>query len=368
MGLHWGAPVLRSLIGDEKWAAIQTVQVDSNTPTKQTDGLKFLNAATGDLINEPMIDNFYRLKRSALRAFLADRLDLRFGKKLVTISFPTPSTATAHFADGSSATGSMVIGADGPRSRVRELLLPARDRSTPSRLPFATSFVQSTYPREQALFLRSFHPLYLAGVHPHSRFAFFGIHDAADASRPDTWVFFFYISYPVPVADQDVQAAWEPARRLAHARGLARDMCEPWRSAYAWLPADDHPTWYSPFSQWDPSAEGHVWDNMGGRVTLAGDAAHVMTFQRGQGLNHSITDAKQLLDAIVKSRVQGGGGGGGGGDGGAVSADRAVTEYDEAMRARTGEEVRLCTMNTAMIHDFEKFLQSPVAKKGLKKE
>lgn len=62
---------------------------------------------------------------------------------------------------------------------------------------------------------------------------------------------------------------------------------------------DGRNTWYGKLNHWDPGAEGHQWDNRGGRVTLVGDAAHSMTFQRGQDLNHAITGAVALRDRNV---------------------------------------------------------------------
>ena len=91
-----------------------------------------------------------------------------------------------------------------------------------------------------------------------------------------------------------------------------------------------------------------------GLVTLVGDAAHPMTYQRGQGLNHSLTDAGQVRDALVKIR-----------DG----ADRkqTITEYENTMIERGGDEVRECTKNTALLHDWEKVKHSPFYTKGLTK-
>lgn len=53
--------------------------------------------------------------RARLRAWLATDLDIRFGKKAVRIC-EIDEAVTVHFSDGSSATGDMLVGADGSGS------------------------------------------------------------------------------------------------------------------------------------------------------------------------------------------------------------------------------------------------------------
>ena len=87
---------------------------------------------------------------------------------------------------------------------------------------------------------------------------------------------------------------------------------------------------------------------------MAGDAAHTMTYQRGQGLNHSITDAAKLADAIKQFA-----------SGKTTQAD-AISSYEKEMIDRTGGEVRVSTVNTGMLHNWEKVQQSPVMRSGMK--
>jgi len=59
------------------------------------------------------------------------------------------------------------------------------------------------------------------------------------------------------------------AAGLSELKKLAEDLAEPWRSSILWIPDS---TEISPnsVSYWITSA----WDNQGGTITLAGDAAH----------------------------------------------------------------------------------------------
>jgi 2-polyprenyl-6-methoxyphenol hydroxylase-like FAD-dependent oxidoreductase len=351
MGLHWGAPVLKSLMPDGWWDKIQSIQVDPHVPTKELDTLKWLKGDTGETMAAFTFGPFYRLRRSKLRDLLAQGLDIQYEKRLINITYSDDgSSVTAHFDDGTNATGSILVGADGARSSTRNLLL-GPDLSTITHLPYAATFIQRKFTTSQALYLRSFHPLFLASAHPTNTFAFFGMHDAA-SSDPSSWTFFFYISWRSSLSEQDLTRNWTDAQRLAQQKAFAKHFCDPWKSAFEWTP-DDAPVWYMGLTAWDPSLPGHRWDNRGGRVTLVGDACHPMTYQRGQGLNHSITDAGKLRDALV-SIANG-------------SAGEAISAYETEMIERGGTEVRDGIANTTLLHDWEKVKESPLFRKGMGK-
>jgi 2-polyprenyl-6-methoxyphenol hydroxylase-like FAD-dependent oxidoreductase len=70
---------------------------------------------------------------------------------------------------------------------------------------------------------------------------------------------------------------------------VGSDFAEPRRSAVAWAPEDHHVP-RDRLAIWSPVLRDHH----DGRVTLAGDAAHAMTYHRGQGLN-CFNDAANLV-------------------------------------------------------------------------
>ncbi|PSN63012.1 FAD/NAD(P)-binding domain-containing protein [Corynespora cassiicola Philippines] len=353
MGLHWGAPVLRSLVPEGMWSRIQTVQVDPHEPTKDLDTLSFLQGDTGEAIAAFTFGPFYRLKRSKLRELLSEGLDVQYDKRLSDVRYADDRTSvTAYFSDGTSATGRLLVGADGARSTTRKLLL-GPELGAIHRIPYAATFVQRRFSAEQALYLRKFHPLFLASAHPEDRFAFFGMQDAADPDDPSSWTFFFYISWQSSLEEQDATVGWSNAQRLAQQKEFAKKFCDPWRSAYEWTP-DDSPVWYMGLTDWDPGREGCRWDNHGGLVTMVGDAVHPMTYQRGQGLNHSITDAGKLRDALVALEKGG-------------EQAELISTFEAEMIERGGSEVRDGTANTTLLHDWGKVKQSPFFTKGLRK-
>ncbi|KAH7310064.1 hypothetical protein BKA65DRAFT_169434 [Rhexocercosporidium sp. MPI-PUGE-AT-0058] len=352
MGLHWAVPTLQSLIPESASAQLQSVQVDPNTPTKLIDNLTFLNGATGNIMSAPEIPNFHRLRRSKLRNLLSKDLDVRWNKRLKDMFFEhNGDSVTAVFEDGEHITGRLVIGADGARSTVRSILL-GPEIAASTRLPYSATFVQAKFKSEQALFLRSFHPLYIAAPHPNGYFAFFGLQDAPEMDKPEDWTFFFYISWKSSIEQQDEERkSFGNKERLAQVKEKSKAYCEPWKSAFEWVP-EDQAAWYFDLTVWDPSLAEHHWENKNGRVTLTGDAAHPMTYQRGQGLNHSITDAGRLVGSLTSA---------------ALSQASAIEKYEAEMKARAGEEVRLSVMNTTMLHNWTKVLESPVMRSGLSK-
>jgi 2-polyprenyl-6-methoxyphenol hydroxylase-like FAD-dependent oxidoreductase len=98
------------------------------------------------------------------------------------------------------------------------------------------------------------------------------------------------------------------------------------------------------------------FDNKGGRATLAGDAAHLMILQRGQGLNYAICDVANLVSALNKAQK------------GELSLNDAVSEYDTEMIKRGGDEVQKALVNTKMVHDWNSLLQSPLMSKSVARE
>ncbi|RAL06544.1 FAD-dependent oxidoreductase [Aspergillus homomorphus CBS 101889] len=274
-GLHWGAEPLRKLVPAHVFSQIEAAQVDPHVATKDTDRLPFKNGATGELIMHIESAKFYRLRRDKFRAMLLTDLapdhEIQRGKELADLTYSLDGkTITAHFADNTSATGAILIATDGPHSRTRTLLV-GEARAKPTPIDFASTMCFSTHTGEHALFLRAppHHPLYST---------------RSGRTQTESWVFFHYISFPEA---RDSINTRSNAEHVRHQKQLARRFADPWRSVFEWMPADA-PVWYAKLRNWDPSLPEHRWDNRLGRVTLAGDAAHPMTFQRGRhGIKHS---------------------------------------------------------------------------------
>ena len=95
-----------------------------------------------------------------------------------------------------------------------------------------------------------------------------------------------------------------------------------------------NPPFQYKLNYWDPALPEHKCDNRGGLITLAGDAAHPMTFQRGQGLNHAVTDSVKLCKAIVDCWHSS--------EGFQSERAAAIDGYEKEMIARASERARKC--------------------------
>jgi 2-polyprenyl-6-methoxyphenol hydroxylase-like FAD-dependent oxidoreductase len=94
------------------------------------------------------------------------------------------------------------------------------------------------------------------------------------------------------------------------------------------------------------------FDNLGGRVTLAGDAGHPMLPYRGQGFQHAILDATKILDALLEIRDEG------------APASEVITEYDKDMVERGAKAVQQSIKEAELSMDLKTVNQMLMVRKG----
>lgn len=190
------------------------------------------------------------------------------------------------------------------------------------------------------------------------------VHDVPDESRPETWVWMFSYTWRddsgKDIKDpEEIRKMWDKWNPL---------LGEPFKSAFT--SAREHVTlWCDRVGQWPTVA----WDNRKGRVTLAGDAAHPMTYRmtsfassnradddvltatsdRGQGLNNAIHDAAYLGRALQGVCHNG------------KTISEAIDAYDKEVVERGHEAVISSGENSMMLVDWDKLKESPMFKYGL---
>lgn len=208
------------------------------------------------------------IPREDMLGVLIDRLDdgVVYSKRCVAVSH-TGSGATAEFADGTTASADLVVGADGSRSVIRSLVWP-EDTSK----PFSTAW-QATVPLpadhpSPTEALLSFAPGTITGIFPTTkdRLLWF-IEDRRLRSTGDS--------------SEDKLALLERFGSWGGALPAAID------AAQGQTIRIDQVYVRRPPKQWGRGA-----------VTLAGDAAHALSPSIGQGTNQAFCDAVALAVAV----------------------------------------------------------------------
>jgi 2-polyprenyl-6-methoxyphenol hydroxylase-like FAD-dependent oxidoreductase len=93
------------------------------------------------------------------------RLVAQYNKTLADIAFNESGQGViATFSDGTLVQGTMIIGTDGPRSKVREFAMGSADKAAVSKFPiFHTNMTVCYHDAEKARFVRKQYPTsYLA--------------------------------------------------------------------------------------------------------------------------------------------------------------------------------------------------------------
>ena len=238
--------------------------------------MSYLDAHTGETMcrfsMQPLIDEVgqrpYPIARAELQSMLMRAYgmdDINFGMKMVSVS-DGPQAATATFADGTTVTADVIIGADGASSITREYVLGA------------------PVTRRYAGYVN-----------------FNGLVDTDDAIGPATeWTTYVGEGKRVsvmPVADGRFYFFFDvvEAEGLAYEKGSAREVL---RGHFAgWAPGvhrlidtlDPQTTNRVEILDLDPF---HTW--VKGRVAVLGDAAHNTTPDIGQGGCSAMEDAIEL--------------------------------------------------------------------------
>ncbi|KAK4893287.1 hypothetical protein LTR27_008410 [Elasticomyces elasticus] len=366
MMLHWGKDWLfRSLPPDLQDRFAETLCDPSYQGTQP---IPHVNGQTGDVISTVEVPGLVRVSRKKLRNFLSSKRDLniQFGKRLVSIA-TTAQNVTATFEDGYQESSNLIVGCDGSRSKVRELLV-GRTLARPVDTGMTIiNIAAACYTAEQALLMRKYHPISTCFYDPLVNGIFLlTILDASDKDNPENWALQVHHAWWGPPFAAELS---DPKARLQFFKDRSSRVCEPFSTAAAALP-DDTIIPVDAGQQWSPIP----WNNRGGMVTIAGDAAHSMlpskepiqTYfisvsqtdlylaDRGQGLNNALQDATELVGAI-QSVVDG-----------RLCSQEALDGYDKQMQFRGATDVAL-SLETAKNLVVSDLLESPMFKVGLQK-
>ncbi|MFI1368334.1 FAD-dependent oxidoreductase [Streptomyces griseochromogenes] len=250
------------------------------------------------------------VNRMTLRQILLSGLDkaVHYGARLTHYDNNASGSVTAHFADGTSASGDVLIGADGVNSAVRKQYLPKAQvvdaglRLLYGKVPFASDEARVSVPPELL-------GLWTTVVGPERRFVGLApvqyrepMHEVTARLAPGVEL----------GDDSDYLACVFGARREqfpcsdaelfamtgAELQALTLSLVEGWHPGLVETVSRQDPASIFPVSV-RTSVPVAAWETTA--VTLLGDAIHVMSPAIGVGANTALRDARVLTGRLVQA-------------------------------------------------------------------
>ncbi|PYH71815.1 FAD-dependent oxidoreductase [Aspergillus vadensis CBS 113365] len=291
--LHWALPALRELLPDDLVQRLPEAYVNKAAAARGDTGrFSFFDLKTGSALYSVPAAERIRVSRVRLRQLVATGLDVQWNKTLQNIE-SSADTVTAHFADGTSYTGCLLIGCDGSRSPTREILYPDSHEMNP--LPVQILGAATLYTAEEMAGAAEIDPFIFQGSHPESNvFLFFSILDNPNnfaESSKDKYECQIIISW---ADSKDIAVPSDNRERIALMKSLASNWAEPFRTLVYGLPEDTEARSIR-IADW---MFRPLQNRSHPRVVLMGDSAHTMTMYRGEGANNAIVDVLDLTRRV----------------------------------------------------------------------
>ena len=209
--------------------------------------------------------------------------------KIFSHYFANHNAVTAFFEDGTSVSGSMLVGFDGASSRVRSQLLC----ETAKAAPYIPIMGHCTLKRTQFEYLHALGSAGIVAGGPNLRYVVGLLKVTSDMEQADYYYAVCYKTADPEGATTRAQTASQQ-ELFDKAVALTKDMPAFLTDIIHKAGPNGILTPPLKFLQYSPPLTLPL-----GRVTLAGDAAHTMMPFRGAGANTAILDACDLAELIV---------------------------------------------------------------------
>ncbi|KAI9692708.1 MAG: hypothetical protein M1820_009413 [Bogoriella megaspora] len=347
MAIHWSLDRLQTLLPVESWSNMEKASCNPTIPIDAGGQYPIIHGESGHMLAGVPYKRGLRVPRSKMRILCGEGIDVQYNKRLSDIELQeNDCTVTAKFTDGSAATGTLLVGADGARSRVREVAIGSKTKAATTAFPIWHMNMTVCYgDAEKARFVCSEFPISFLALSESNFHAFQSISSMPDGpDHPESWIFHHAMAWRA-----EAQHELSHPERLAIIKQKAAKLAEPARSAFLWIPEGTQ-VHKADISYWI----AEPWDNKNARLTLVGDAAHPMPPYRGQGLNHCITDVYNLMEQIKQASY------------GEIAWNDAISAYEEELVQRGSEETKCSIENGIMLHDWDKVLRSPLLNAGFR--
>ncbi|KAH7323464.1 FAD-binding domain-containing protein [Rhexocercosporidium sp. MPI-PUGE-AT-0058] len=352
--IHWALPALRTCLSPELYERLATIQVDPQQGIRDTGRFLFLDLATAEPVYQIPPSERLRVNRLKLRALLAEGVDVRWGKYAVGFDADIDGGEGVKvvFSDGTSAIGSVLIGADGSGSKIRRVLL-GESVGKLNQLPVRFMGVTVRLTPEEVEPLRSIDPLLFQGSHRETgTFLWYSTLSTPEVNGSSSGEAYYEgqlnISWIVRSEDDEVPTGNQ--ERIMKMKSMAKVFEARLRKVVEDIP-DDSAVLEIKLQDW-PTVK---WPNFDGKLTLVGDAAHAMTMYRGEAANHGFTDAARLSEQLIAMYR------------GEISQKNGIEEFEAEMMPRTHDAVLLSRQACLDAHDLNKLKpESPLVSKRAK--
>ena len=256
---------------------IQDVQVDPDVARNDSGNFLFINLQTGEPKFKIPPNVRWRVNREKMRRALLVGIEdhVHWGRRVTGLNVPKDmNQVQLLFEDDTYVTGSLVVGIEGSRSMVRQFLRP--DAFSNKKLGINFTGVAVDLTPEEIKPLCDMDPLLFQGCHPPTgAFFWFSMLETPQVNgtagtNAERYRAQICMSWPEKGPEDKVASTDEA--RLINMKSRAQGFVPFLQKAVDRIPVGT-PVTEIKLADW----ECLPWDNQGGRVTLAGDAAHAMT-------------------------------------------------------------------------------------------
>lgn len=275
--LHWALKYMPEMLPEDTLARIRNIQVDPDVARKDSGNFLFINLQTGQPKFKIPPNTRWRVNREKMRGALLQGIEdhVHWGRRVVGLNFPANTQRVqVVFEDQSTDTGKLVVGVEGSRSMVRQVLRPDSFNNVPLGINFTGVAVDMT--AEEIKPLRDMDPLLFQGCHPPTgAFFWFSTLETPDVNGTagtESERYRAQICMSWPERGPEDRVAKTDESRLANMKQRAQGFVSFLQQTVDRIPLGT-PVTEIKLADW----ECLDWSNRGGRVTLAGDAAHAMT-------------------------------------------------------------------------------------------
>ena len=252
------------------------------------------------------------LHRAIIEHAEAQDIPVHYNKRLVAIDDIPGHPIVAHFADGTSAEGDFIVGADGIRSQVRQAVMPEAPKPSYTGLMAPGGFSPCIDTEVTARSNQRVHFIF-------GQNGFFGYFNTVTPEGPRT---LWWSTASAPLESKDKMAS----TTIADLKERLLDLHSDWASPIPQLiqsateilniPIHDIPS----LTRWSA-----------GRTILIGDAAHAVAPHSGQGASMALEDAMYLGKLLCESNGE--------------HLEKVFVDFEQHRRPRTDKVIALGRRN-----------------------